>query len=50
MHSPTTTPEKQIIPIIKYKNETDKTERKQIIKINKYSLVYIVKCALTFFI
>lgn len=35
-------------PIIKYRKERateQKPRRKKIIKINKYSLVYIVKCA-----
>lgn len=53
MHSPTTTPEKQTksAPIIKYRKGKAKTKprRKKIIKINKYSLVYIVKCAFIIF-
>lgn len=50
MHSPTTPQKNKISPnhkIQKRKKKQDKNQRRKkiIIKINKYSLVYIVKCA-----
>lgn len=50
---PKTVPEKtktQLFPIIKYikKEKKSQPREKEIIKINKYSLVYIVKCAFYF--